>query len=171
MLSALIGMVLVYQRRYDEAIAQLDKTLEMDPALPTAHTYIAFAYLRRGTYEAASLHLAQVQTPTPGSFGYLGQIHASSGHRAEAHGEIERLIALSKQRYIPAYDIATIYAALGETDQTFLWLERAFADRSTLITWLPWDAVFDGIRADPRYRAMTAKLSADLGPRSAARAN
>lgn len=160
MLSALIGMVLVYQRRYDEAIAQLDKTLEMDPALPTAHTYIAFAYLRRGSYDDAARHLAQVQTPTPGSFGYQGQIQALTGHRAEALGEVERLIALSRQRYVPAYDIATIYAALGETDQTIDWLERAFADRSTLITWLPWDAVFDGIRTDLRYRAMLAELSA-----------
>jgi len=159
MLSALIGMVLIYQRRYDEAIAQLDKTLEMDPALPTAHTYIALAYLRRGDYEAAARHLAQVQTPTPGSFGYRGQIRALTGHRAEAHAEIERLIALSKQRYVPAYDIATIHAALGETDQAFIWLERAFVDRSTLIAWLPWDPVFDGIRADPRYRVMVAKLS------------
>jgi len=167
MLSALIGMVLVYQRRYDEAIAQLEKTLEMDPALPTAHTYIAFAYLRRGNYDEASRHLAQVHTPTPGSFGYRGQIDALAGRRAEALGEIERLTSLSRSRYVPAYDIATIYAALGNTDQTFAWLERAFADRSTLIAWLPWDPIFDGIRADPRYQAMTAKLS--VGSRIAGR--
>jgi tetratricopeptide (TPR) repeat protein len=167
MLSALIGMVLVYQRHYEEAIAQLDKTLEMDPALPTAHTYIALAYMRRGDYDQAARHWARVQTPTPGSYGYLGQIDALSGRRAEALGEIERLISLSRSRYVPAYDIATIYAALGDTDQTFAWLERAFADRSTLIVWLPWDPIFDGIRADPRYQAMTAKLS--VGSRIAGR--
>jgi DNA-binding winged helix-turn-helix (wHTH) protein/TolB-like protein/Tfp pilus assembly protein PilF len=167
MLSALIGMVLVYERHYDEAITQLQKTLEMDSALPTAHTYLAFAYLRRGDFDEAAKHLARVPTPTPGSFGYQGQIYALSGRRVEALAEIQRLIALSRQRYVPAYDIATIYAALGETDQTFAWLERAFADRSTLITWLPWDAVFDGIRSDPRYAAMTAKLN--VGPRTAAR--
>jgi len=167
MLSALVGMVQVYQRRYDEAIAQLDKTLEMDPRLPTAHTYLAFAYLRRGDYDRAARHLSLVTTPTPGSYGYTGQIEALSGRRSAARAEIERLIRLSRSQYVPAYDIATIHAALGETDQTFAWLERAFEDRSTLIVWLPWDPVFDGMRTDPRYEEMAARLS--VGSQIAAR--
>ena len=167
MLSAVLGMVLVYQRRYDEAIAQLHKTLEMDPDLPTAHTYLAMAYARRGDYEEAERHLAKVRTPTPGSFGYRGQIHALKGQRLEALREIEKLKALSRERFVPSYDIATIYAALGDVDQAFIWLERGFDDGSTLIPWLPWDEVFDGLRNDPRYRALTTRLS--LGPKSAAR--
>jgi DNA-binding winged helix-turn-helix (wHTH) protein/TolB-like protein/Tfp pilus assembly protein PilF len=160
-LSALVGMVLIYDRRYDEAIEQLEATLEMNAALPTAHTYLALAHLRRGDYDEAARHLTFVQTPTPGSFGYAGQAHALAGRRAEALAEAERLIALARERYVPAYDIATIYASLGETEPTFLWLERAFDDKSTLIAWLPWDAVFDGIRADPRYSAMEARLGVD----------
>jgi DNA-binding winged helix-turn-helix (wHTH) protein/TolB-like protein/Tfp pilus assembly protein PilF len=161
--SALIGMVLSYERRYDEAIAQLEKTLETNAALPTAHVYIAHAYLRRGDPDEALRHIAQVASPTPGSMGYVGQIHALSGRRREALGEIERLVSLSKERYVPAYDVATIYAALGDVDQTFVWLERAFEDRSTLIPWLPWDAVFDGIRSDPRYSALIARLNVGAG--------
>jgi TolB-like protein/DNA-binding winged helix-turn-helix (wHTH) protein/Tfp pilus assembly protein PilF len=160
-LSALVGMVLVYERDYDEAIEQLESTLEMDADLPTAHTYLALAHLRRGDYDEAARHLTFVRTPTPGSFGYAGQVHALAGRRTEALAEAERLIALSRERYVPAYDIATIYAALGETEQTFLWLERAFDDKSALIPWLLWDAVFDGIRADPRYSAMEARLGVD----------
>jgi len=161
-LSALIGMVLVYAHHYDEAIVQLEKTLEMDPGLPTAHTYLALAHLRLGDFDKATQHLAHVQSHTPGSLGYSGQIFALSGRRAEALREIERLIALSRQRYVSGYDVATIYAALGDTDETFAWLERAFEDHSPLILWLPWDAVFDGIRSDPRYAPMVAKLSVGL---------
>jgi tetratricopeptide (TPR) repeat protein len=157
--SALIGMVLSYERRYDEAIAQLTTTLEMDPALPTAHTYLALAYLRRGDPEGALRHISLVASPTAGSMGYAGQIHALSGRRAEALAEIDRLVALSKERYVPAYDVATIYAALGDVDQTFIWLERAFEDRSTLIAWVAWDEVFDGIRSDQRYPALAERLS------------
>lgn len=156
--SALIGMLMIYQRRYDDAIGQLQLTLEADPGLPTANTYLAAAYLRRGDYEKASEYLARVKSLTPGSLGYLGQIHALSGRRAEALREIERLLELSKQRYVSAYDIATIYASLGEVDQTFEWLGRAFEERSQLICWLRWDAVFDGIRADARYRQMLGRL-------------
>ena len=42
--------------------------------------------------------------------------------------ELARVLELSKERYVPAYDIALIYAALADTDNTFLWLERALAD-------------------------------------------
>jgi DNA-binding winged helix-turn-helix (wHTH) protein/TolB-like protein/tetratricopeptide (TPR) repeat protein len=157
--SALIGMVLTYERRYDEAIAQLSTTLEMDPKLPTAHTYMALAHLRHGDPDEALRHIALVASPTPGSMGYVGQIHALSGRRSDALAEVERLVALSRERYVPAYDVATIYAALGDVDQTFVWLERAFDDRSTLIAWVPWDEVFDGIRRDPRYPVLVERLS------------
>jgi DNA-binding winged helix-turn-helix (wHTH) protein/TolB-like protein/tetratricopeptide (TPR) repeat protein len=159
--SALIGMVLAYERRYPEAIAQLMTTLETASTLPTAHTYLALAYLRSGDPDSAWRHISLVASPTAGGMGYRGQIHALSGRRAEALAEIERLVALSKERYVPAYDVATIYAALGDVDQTFIWLERAIDDRSALIGWIVWDEIFDGIRNDPRYPALVERLGLD----------
>jgi serine/threonine-protein kinase len=156
--SALIGMVLVYQRHYDEAIEQLRLTLDMDSTFPTTNAYLALAYLRSGDYVRAQQYLDQVKLPTPGIAGYRGQILALSGRRAEAVKEIERLVALSKQRYVSAYDIATIHAALGASDQTFEWLARAFEEHSQLLALLPWDPVFDGIRADARYPALVRRL-------------
>jgi DNA-binding winged helix-turn-helix (wHTH) protein/TolB-like protein/Tfp pilus assembly protein PilF len=156
--AALIGMVLMYQRRYDDAIEQLQLTLQMDPNFPTTNTYLAAAYLRRGDYEKAMGYLGHARSLAPGSQGYAGQIYALSGRRAAALQEIERLRALSKQRYVSAYDIATIYAALGQNDETFEWLDRAFEERSPLIGWLRWDAVFDGIRADARYVALARRV-------------
>lgn len=156
--SALIGMLLNYQRRYDEAIQQLTQTLEMNPDLPTAHTYLAVAYLRSGRYTEALDHLDRVRSPTPGLDGYRGQAYAFSARRAEAQAEVSRLVAQSKQRYVSAYDIATIHAALGDRDQLFAWLDRALIERSQLIAWLPWDAVFDGIRDDARYSALVQRL-------------
>lgn len=156
--SALIGMLLNYQRRYDEAIEQLEKTLEMNPDLPTAHTYLAVAYLRSGRYAEALDHLDRVRSPTPGLAGYRGQVYAFAGRRAEALAEISRLVAQSKERYVSAYDIATIHAALGDADQVFVWLDRALTERSQLIGWLPWDPVFDGIREDVRYGPLVQRL-------------
>lgn len=156
--SALIGMVLMYERRYDEAIEQLQLTLDMDPNFPTTNTYLAAAYLRRAEYDKALDHLGRMKSLAPGSLGCRGQIYALSGRRDEALEEIERLLALSKERYVPAYDIATIYAALGQVDETFAWLARAFEERSTLVGWLPWDPVFDGIRTDARYAPLAKRL-------------
>jgi TolB-like protein/DNA-binding winged helix-turn-helix (wHTH) protein/Flp pilus assembly protein TadD len=159
MYGALVGMVLNYQRRYDEAIAQLLQTLELDAELPTAHTYLAVAYLRRGELDAALRQLDRVGSLTPGGMSYAGQIHALAGRRAHALAEIERLTALSREGHAAAFDIATIHAALGDADDTFAWLAHAFEDRSQLIRWLPWDPVFDSLRVDPRYEAMVVRLN------------
>jgi TolB-like protein/DNA-binding winged helix-turn-helix (wHTH) protein/Flp pilus assembly protein TadD len=157
--SALVGMLLTYQRRYDQAIEQLSRTLEMVPDFPTANAYITFAYIRRGDFDTALAHLDRTSSQAPGSAAYRGQLYALSGRSDQARAEITRLIELSSQRYVAAYDIATIHAALGDIDEAFHWLELAFVDRSQLIGWVPWDPVFDGLRGDPRYQGVVARLS------------
>ena len=51
-----------------------------------------------------------------------------------------------------------IYAALGDTENTFLWLERAMEDRSTLIDFLAQDPMFDALHADPRFAALVQRI-------------
>lgn len=162
MYGAMIGMLLTYQRRYDEAIEQLENTLKMDPALATTRTYLAMAYLRRGEYDLAMKYLDQSSRLTPGGAAYLGQAYALSGRQSDAKAEIERLIAESQHRYVSAYDISTIYAALGQSDGTFAWLDRAFDERSQLIGWVLWDPVFDPLRSDPRYQKVVRRLDIDI---------
>jgi len=157
--GALIGMFLNYQRRYDEAIEQLNKTLETDADLDLAHTHLAVAYMYRGEYERAMGHLSRTSSVTPGSGGYLGQIYALSGRGADALAEIDRLMAVSRDHNVAAHDIATIYAALGDTDQAFVWLGRAIEDRSQLLGWVRWNPVFDAIREDPRYTEFMRRLN------------
>jgi serine/threonine-protein kinase len=161
--SALRGMVLSYARRHDEAVELLERTLAMAPDMPNTRTFLTMALLRRGDLDRAAEHAAAIASPAPGSVGYRGQIHALAGRRDEALAEAERLVALSRDHYVPAYDVASIYATLGDHEQTFAWLERAFAERSQLIAWLSFDGAFDGVRADPRYAELVRRL-----PRGAA---
>ena len=158
--GALRGMVLSYQGKHDEAVEQLERILAMAPELPNTRAYLTMAYVRRGDLERAAEHAAQISSPAPGSRAYVGQIHALAGRRTEALAEIERLVALSHERYVSAYDIASIYATLGEPDQTFAWLERAFEERAQLLGWLPFDGAFDQIRADARYPDLANRLAA-----------
>ena len=157
--AALIGMFLNYQRRYDEAIDQLTKTLEMDATLDLAHTHLAVAHMYRGEYQLAIDELARTSSVTPGSSGYLGQIYALSGRRDEALAEVERLMAAADDRPVAAHDIATIFAALGDADSTFQWLDRALEDQSQMLGWIRWNPVFDSVRSDPRYAAFMQRLN------------
>ena len=102
----------------------------------------------------------------PGSNAHRAQALALSGRRAAALAELDRVLELSKERYVAAYDIALIYAALGDTENTFLWLERAMEDRSTLISFLAQDPMFDTFHSDPRWAALDP-ADRDLSPGAA----
>jgi tetratricopeptide (TPR) repeat protein len=158
--SALIGMLLMYQRRYDEAIAQLTTTLQQDANLANANTYLTATYLRAGRFDAAAAQLERTRAAAPGSVGHYGQLLALTGRRDAARAEAQRLADLKRERYVSAYDIATIHATLGDSIRTLDWLERALEERAQLIAWLPWEPVFDGIRQEPRYRRLVARLDA-----------
>ena len=69
-----------------------------------------------------------------------GHAYAMSGRRAEAQTVIAELQQTAKRRYVSPYDVATIYAGLGEKEQTLAWLEKAYEDRSGwLALWLKVD--------------------------------
>jgi hypothetical protein len=59
---------------------------------------------------------------------------------------------------VPAHDIAAIYAALGDADRAFEFLERAIDDRSQVLGWVRFNPVFDALRDDPRYAAFVRRL-------------
>jgi Flp pilus assembly protein TadD len=82
----------------------------------------------------------------------LGHAYALSGKRAEAQKILEYLKELSAHSYVAPYNVAVIYAGLGEKDQVFAWLDRAYQARSYYMAqYLTTDARLDGLHADPRF--------------------
>jgi DNA-binding winged helix-turn-helix (wHTH) protein/TolB-like protein/Tfp pilus assembly protein PilF len=158
---AATGNALFYARRYAEAIAELSEALEFDERADNARTYRARAYLHSGQRELALTEFLQLrgrEARTPGSFGDVGQALALLGRPDEARAELAGLMRLATSRYVPALDIATIHASLGDRDSTFQWLERAFADRSTNIAFLEYDPSFDALRDDARFAALVERI-------------
>jgi hypothetical protein len=90
--------------------------------------------------------------------GALGHAYAVSGKQGEAEKTLVALKERSRQHYIAPFDIAVIYVGLGSKDSTFDWLEKAYEDRSTWLTWLKVDPRFDGIRDDARYRNLMRRM-------------
>jgi TolB-like protein/Tfp pilus assembly protein PilF len=156
--GAVEGLFLIYRGEYAAAAGLLEATLAMDPSFELTRTYLGLAQLRLGHFDSAMAELSRSRSVAPGRGGYVGQLYALSGRRAEALDEARRLIDLSEQRYVSAYDIATIFGALGEADQAFAWLDRAIEDHSQLIGWLPVEPAFEGLHDDPRFRAMIESL-------------
>ncbi len=94
----------------------------------------------------------------PGSNAHRAQALALSGRREAALAELDRVLKLSKERYVAAYDVALIYAALADTENAFLWLDRAIEDRSTQLNFLAQDPMFDMLHADPRFASLVERI-------------
>jgi len=88
----------------------------------------------------------------------LGYIHALSGKRAEADKMLAELIERAKTEYVNPYDIAFVYAGLGEKEKAFAWLEIAFQERTIAIVSLKVDPYWDSLRTDPRFTDLLRRV-------------
>lgn len=156
--SANIGMILYFSRRYDEAIDWLLKLLDAEPGMDHARSFLGRAYLRKGDYDAAIREFAQRSSPTVSSQSDLASAYALAGRRQEALAELDRLLALSRERYVSSYDIAAIHVALGDADAAFEALDRAVQERAQPLGHVWMDPAFDAVREDPRMTQLLARL-------------
>lgn len=92
----------------------------------------------------------------------LGHAYAAAGRRDEAQATVRQLDALSKQQYVPPYPVAVIHAALGQKEEAFAWLERAYEQRDSWMDYLALDPRLDGLHSDPRFADLLRRLK--LGP-------
>jgi len=81
----------------------------------------------------------------------LGHAYASAGKNSDAQGVLKTLVARAKQSYASPFDIALIYAALGEKDTAFAWLDKAVAEHSTWLVYSKWEPRLDPLRGDTRF--------------------
>jgi len=97
--------------------------------------------------------------PAAGSVrAWLGYAYGKAGKKAEAQKLLDELQMQAKEHYVPAFDIAIIYLGLGEKDQTFAWLEKAYQERSPWLPWLNARTEFDRIRSDSRFTSLIQRV-------------
>jgi tetratricopeptide (TPR) repeat protein len=150
----------IYARQYDKAIEQARKTVELDQNFYVAHWYLGMAYAMKGMLPDAIAEYQKARALDNDTYvlGYLGHAYASSGKREEALKLISQLKEIAAQHYVAAYSVATVYAGLGDKEQTFQWLEKSLQDRTVDIAYLKVDPFFDGVRSDPRFDVLVRRV-------------
>ena len=88
----------------------------------------------------------------------LGWIYALAGRRGDAQKVISQFKELEAPADVDHYNVAVVYAGLGEKDRTFEALERAYAQRSGSLAFLNADPFFKDMSSDPRYQDLLRRI-------------
>jgi TolB-like protein len=154
-----------YDRQYDKAIEMYKKAEADNPTFAAGHWFMLFPYFGEHKYQqviqeyqtyaqlAGDKNIAEYAAALDSGF-------RSGGWPSAAHKGIEVLLAQRKAKtnYLAPYEIAELYADIGDKDHTFEWLNNAYQERCILLVGLRTDPTLDSLRSDPRYAELVRKI-------------
>jgi DNA-binding winged helix-turn-helix (wHTH) protein/TolB-like protein/Tfp pilus assembly protein PilF len=156
-----LGRIDYYEGRYDEAIKQYKRAIELDANFSRTHLRLGMAYAQQHHYQEALAEYKktrEISGDTPQVDAHIAHLLALSGKKSEALAALAKLQNVATHQYVPPYDIALVYSGLGQTDQAFTWLEKAYTDHSTEMIYFKVDPMFASLRSDPRYQTLLHRM-------------
>ncbi len=157
------GHIRAIQRKYDEGLDICEKLVAESPTFARGHYCLAEIFWAKGMYAEAvaqyKIHGQLSGDPQEAAFGDAMEEGFRSGQRK---GALAKAIAVReaqrKAGYVSAYQIAMLYAAAGDRDPAFKWLNVACQERDPLVEGLKTEAWFDPIRSDPRFPELVKRV-------------
>jgi DNA-binding winged helix-turn-helix (wHTH) protein/TolB-like protein/tetratricopeptide (TPR) repeat protein len=159
-----LALTYYYAGQYDAAADQYRMILKDDPGTSSAHAGLSAVLLKLGKEKEAiqewqeSLELAGDSEAAQD----LGRNYARGGFRAAKNAllrsELKSLSRVAERGYVSPLEFAYRYALLDDKDGAFQWLEKAYAERSPQLFSLNVDPDYDGLRNDPRFSDLLARI-------------
>ncbi|HJT46076.1 MAG TPA: protein kinase [Chthoniobacterales bacterium] len=150
--------------RINDAIAEGQRTLQLDPNYFYLDSNLAAAYRENGDYSKAIELYTTAQNirhlPSTG----LAITYVRMGKPSEARHIADELVRQSQTRYVPAPSIAAVYVALGDKEEAFRWLERALAEHSGILQWIAFLPEFRPLHSDARFPALLQRTGVSFDP-------
>ena len=159
--NANLGWALYFDRRYDEAITQCGHALELDTHSLMTYTVLGQAYAAASRYDDAIRALQSAVSFSGGaSFtsAALGFACGKGGKRAEARKILHELQERSTTDYVSRFCVALVHIGLGDKDQAFDCLDRAYGERSHWLVYAKAWPILDDLRSDARFAALLGKV-------------
>jgi len=155
-----IARYLLYARRTEDAIEESRRALNLDPDFAYGLAILGRAQLLEGRNEEAVESLRRcVQMGGSNTFkAFLAYGLAATGHEEEAREILKTIAQGEGADYVRSECLAAVYGELGDMEEAFRQLERAYSERSAGLIYLHLDPMFDSLRRDPRFDALVKKI-------------
>lgn len=88
----------------------------------------------------------------------LGLAYGLAGRKGEARAIRDELLKLNQRRYVTPAALVNVYIGLGDKDQAFAWLEKAYQERSSYVAWIKVFPLADPLRSDPRFTDLLLRV-------------
>jgi eukaryotic-like serine/threonine-protein kinase len=154
------GWVYYARRDDDHAIEQLNLALAMNQDSALAHYLLGSVFLQKGMLAEAlrESQKAVSLSDDPIHLAGLARAYTAVRNKEEANRTLEKILALSMQRYVDASQVAGVYAAMGDNEKAFEWLEKALDQRALDLILVRIDPSYDKMRSDPRYKQLLLRM-------------
>ena len=155
-----LGFALFFGRRYDEAINVLRQSVQTTPDLWLTHAFLGWAYAERGDFVHAFPEYAKARAldDNEDTLSHLVRSYTRAGRADDARKTLDEILARAKRGYVSPFYIANAYFGLGDKDNGFLWLQKAYEERSEFLVFINVAPSFDNVRDDPRFSAMLQRV-------------
>jgi serine/threonine-protein kinase len=152
------GALFIDARQYDRAIEYLRPLRDSDPS-SGVRLPLGIAYVHRGMFDQGIVEIREGAGINAPHSLFLAWAYATAGRRDEAIKILdESLKRLSGGAPVSKVRLARVYAALGDRDQAFAWLEKAYAEHSDALGSIKSGPTFDTLRSDPRFVDLTRRI-------------
>jgi len=158
-INTAIGLPHYFSGNYEKAVEEFQRTLQLDPEFFPANLYLGLAYVRSGRAREAVEIFKRLKKVNdgPDMDTALAYAYVANGQQAEARAILKSFEDVAGW-HVPSFNRALVYAQLGESDQAFQWLQKAYDDR-TLSSLIKVDPMLDPVRDDSRFRSLLQKLN------------
>ena len=148
------------ERKLEEALQLAQKYAEMNSNSVMTPGVLSEIYIGWQRFEEAATELKKLRAmdDDPSTTAWLAYVYGRLGKTNEARATLQELEILRRSRYVPAYAVALAHLGLGETNETIRQLELACEERSPSLLTLKIIWAWDGLRTDPRFQALLAKV-------------
>jgi tetratricopeptide (TPR) repeat protein len=166
--GAMRGQFLYHAGKDSEAVEQFNATLGMESRFWVGQICAAKVYEKLGMYSEALVacdHALEFSGGNSEALSVAGYVHAVSGDRGKAEGYIHQMLERNKERYVPPYNLALVFAGLGDSEVALHWLGQALEDRDVHMPFLL-DHKWDGMRLNPEFQKLWSRVGFARSERS-----